>query len=96
MCITYLRMDERQALPIAPEASFESVHSPSPGPEQAQPQPQDTPAAYPFMQEFMQMMRNIGQPPAPIGNMVDETYEKIRKQGAKAFAGTTDPAVVEE
>ena len=42
------------------------------------------------------MMRNIGQPPAPVGNVVDETYEKIRKQGAKAFARATDPAVAEE
>ena len=42
------------------------------------------------------MMRNIGQPPAPIGNVVDEIYEKIRKQGAKAFTGITDPAVTKE
>ena len=42
------------------------------------------------------MMRNIGQPPAPVGNVVDETYEKIRKQGAKAFIGTTNPAIAEE
>ena len=42
------------------------------------------------------MMRNIGQPPAPVGNVVDENYEKIRKQGAKAFVGTIDPAVMEE
>ena len=27
---------------------------------------------------------------------MDENYEKIRKQGAKAFAGTTDPTVTEE
>ena len=46
------------------------------------------------MQEFVQMMRNVGQP--PVGNIIDETYEKIRKQGAKTFAGTTDPAVAEE
>ena len=42
------------------------------------------------------MMRNIGQPPAPVGNVVDENFEKIRKQGAKAVVGTTDPAVAEE
>ena len=91
MCVAYLRMDEHQALQVDPEESSESVH----GHEQAQPQV-PPPAAYPFMEEFMQMMRNIGQLPAPVGNVVDETYEKIRKQGAKAFAGTTDPAVVEE
>ena len=38
------------------------------------------------------MMRNVGQ--LPVGNIVDETYEKIRKQGVKTFAGTTDPAVL--
>ena len=48
------------------------------------------------MQEFMQIMQNIGQPLGPVGNVVDETYERIRKQGAKAFVGTTDPAVAEE
>ena len=46
------------------------------------------------MQVFVQMIRNVGQP--PVGNVVDETYEKIRKQSAKAFAGTIDPAVAEE
>ena len=56
MCVAYLRMDERQALPVGPEESSESVHGP--GPEQAQSQPQAPPAAYPFMQQFMQMMRN--------------------------------------
>ena len=40
------------------------------------------------------MIRNIGQPLAR--NMVNETDEKIRKQDAKAFAGTTDPVVVKE
>ena len=93
MCIAYLRMDEYQALPIAPEGLSKSVHRPEP----EQPQPQvPPPAAYPFMEEFVQMMRNIGQPPAPVGNVVDETYEKIRKQGAKAFVGTTDPTIMEE
>ena len=88
MCVAYLRMDEHQALPVIPEGSSESVHGPAP--EQA------PPAAYPIMQEFMQMMRNMNQPPAPVGNVVDETYERIRKQSAKAFMGTTDPAVAEE
>ena len=40
------------------------------------------------------MMRTIDQP--PVGNVVDETYEKIRKQCAKAFEGTTNPAIAEE
>ena len=88
MCVVYLIMDEHQALRVDPEESFESVH----GPEQ--PQPQVPPATYPFMHEFFQIMRNIGQP--PVGNVVDETYEKIRKQGTKAFMSTTDPAIAEE
>ena len=58
MCVVYLRMDERQALPVGPEESSESVHGP--GIEQAQPQPQAPPTAYPFMEEFVQMMQNIG------------------------------------
>ena len=28
--------------------------------------------------------------------MVNETYEKIRKQGAKAFVSATEPTIVEE
>ena len=84
-------MDEHQALQVDPEESSESVHRPEP--EQSQPQV-PPPVVYPFMQEFVQMMRNVGQP--PVGNVIDETYEKIRKQGAKAFVGTIDPAVFEE
>ena len=46
MCITYLRMNEHQALYVDPKESFESVHRP----EQAQPQPQvPPPATYPFI-----------------------------------------------
>ena len=75
MGIAYLRMDEHQAFPVDPEGSFKSVHGPEP--EQAQPQPQVPPTTYPFMQEFIKIMRNVGQP--PVGNMIDETYEKIRK-----------------
>ena len=89
MCIVYLRMDEHQTLRVNPKESSESVY----GPEQAQLQV-PPPTTYPFMQMFIQMMRNIGQP--PVGNMVDETCEKIRKQSAKAFAGTIDPVVAEE
>ena len=40
--------------------------------------------------------QRVGQPLAPVKNVVDKTYEKIRKQGAKAFASTTDPAIAEE
>ena len=82
-------MDEYQALRVNPEESSESVHKP----EQAQPQV-PPPVAYPIIQKFVQMMRTMGQPPAC--NIVYETYEKIRKQGAKAFAGTTSHVVAEE
>ena len=46
------------------------------------------------MQEFVQMIRTMGQ--RPIDNTVNEVYEKIRKQGAKAFTGTINSAVAEE
>ena len=91
MCAAYLRMNENQALRVDPKESSESVHRPEP----EQPQPQVHPlVANSFMEEFDQMMRNVGQP--PVENIVDETYEKIKKQGAKAFTGTTGPAVAEE
>ena len=77
MCVAYLRMNEHQALPVDPEGSFESVHGPEP--EQAQPQPHAPSVVYPLMEEFVQMMWNIGQPPLPVGNVVDEIYEQIRK-----------------
>ena len=91
MCTAYLRMDEHQAFRVDPEESSESVYRPEP--EQSQPQVPSH-AAYPFMQEFIQMMRNVGQP--PIGNIVDETYKNIRKKSAKAFAGTADPVVAKK
>ena len=91
MCVAYLRIYEHQALRVDLEESSESVHRPEPGQSQPQIPP---PTVYPFMQEFIQMMRNVGQP--PVGSVVDETYKKIKKQGAKAFAGTTDPVVAKE
>ena len=54
MCVAYLRMDEHQTPRVDPEESSESVF----GPEQAQPQV-PPPTAYPFMEEFVQMIRNI-------------------------------------
>ena len=72
MCVAYLRMDEHQALQVDPDESSEFVYRP----EQVQPQVPPH-AAYPFMQEFVQMMRNVGQP--PVGNVVDENYKKISK-----------------
>ena len=45
------------------------------------------------MQEFVQVMRGIIQKSTK--STFDVNYEKIRKQGAKAFIGTTKPMVVE-
>ena len=93
-------MEERQAPPIAPEGSSESVHRQYPmhalgEHEQFPKQPQPLQAPFsPFMQEFVQAIRDMAQ--RPNEGALDENYEKIRKQGAKAFAGTTDPMVAEE
>ena len=46
------------------------------------------------MQEFVQAIRDMTQ--RPNEGTLDENFEKIRKQGAKAFTGTTDPMVAEE
>ena len=34
--------------------------------------------------------------PKPTESTLDANYEKIRKQGAKVFSGTTNPMVAEE
>ncbi|KAL2251438.1 UNVERIFIED_CONTAM: hypothetical protein Sindi_2266100 [Sesamum indicum] len=52
----------------------------------------------PFMQQFMEMMQRMAPPPQsqPQDAVIDKNYEIVRKQGAKVFAGTTDPAEAEE
>ena len=93
-------MEERQAPPIAPEGSSESVHWQDPmhaldEHEQFPEQPQPPQAPFPpFMQEFMQAIRHMAH--RPNEGALDENFEKIRKQGAKVFTGTTDPMVAEE
>ena len=62
--------------------------------EQSQPQPPPLQVAYPFMQELIQMMKIMGQ--KQIESTLDKNYERIRKQSAKVFTGTTDPMVAEE
>ena len=46
------------------------------------------------MQGFMQAIREMAQKPNE--SALDENVEKSRKQGAKAFVGTTDPMVAKE
>ena len=46
------------------------------------------------MQEFVQAIRDMAQ--RPNESTLNENFKKIRKQGAKAFTGTTDPMVAEE
>ena len=46
------------------------------------------------MQEFVQAIRDMAQ--RLNESTLDENFEKIKKQGAKAFTGTTDPMAAEE
>ncbi|KAL2235714.1 UNVERIFIED_CONTAM: Retrovirus-related Pol polyprotein from transposon [Sesamum indicum] len=52
----------------------------------------------PFMQQFIEMMQMMV--PSPQSQLhdavIDKSYEIVRRQGAKVFAGTTDPAEAEE
>ncbi|KAL0329177.1 UNVERIFIED_CONTAM: hypothetical protein Sradi_4904400 [Sesamum radiatum] len=56
------------------------------------------PEANPFMQQFIEIMQRMApQPqPQPHDAVIDKNYEVVRRQGAKVFAGTTDPAEAEE
>ncbi|KAL2232342.1 UNVERIFIED_CONTAM: hypothetical protein Sindi_1414200 [Sesamum indicum] len=56
------------------------------------------PEINPFMQQFMEMMQRMALPPQsqPQDAVIDKNYEIVRRQGAKVFAGTTNPAEVEE
>ena len=83
MYVAYVRMEGHQAPHIGPEESLESVHGQSPrhsigAPAQVQPQSSPPRAAYPpFMQEFVQIMREVTQKPAD--SALDDHYKKIRK-----------------
>ncbi|KAL0295930.1 UNVERIFIED_CONTAM: Transposon Ty3-G Gag-Pol polyprotein [Sesamum radiatum] len=56
------------------------------------------PEANPFMQQLIEIMQRMApQPqPQPHDAVIDKNYEVVRRQGAKVFAGTTDPAEAEE
>ena len=91
-------MEERQAPPISPEESSEFVHRLDPMHElgeqaHSQPPPPQAPIP-PFMQEFVQAIKDMAQ--RPNESTLDENFEKVRKQGAKVFIRTTDPIVAEE
>ncbi|KAL2250179.1 UNVERIFIED_CONTAM: hypothetical protein Sindi_2491600 [Sesamum indicum] len=52
----------------------------------------------PIMQQFLEMMQRMAQSPQPQPHdaVIDKNYETVRRQGAKVFAGTTNPAEAEE
>ncbi|KAL2250048.1 UNVERIFIED_CONTAM: hypothetical protein Sindi_2478500 [Sesamum indicum] len=56
------------------------------------------PEMNPFMQQFLEMMQRMAPPPQsqPQDQVIDKNYEIVRRQGAKVFTGTTDPAEGEE
>ena len=93
-------MEGHPTLYIGSEESSESVHGQSPRhsvgtPAQVQTQPPPAQAVYlPFIQEFVHIIKEATQ--KPIDSVLDDHYEKIRKQGAKVFMGTTNQMVAEE
>ena len=51
-----------------------------------------------MMQQFMEMMQRMTQAQSSRSqeSSIDKNYERVRKQGAKVFTGTTDPTIAEE
>ncbi|KAK4407586.1 hypothetical protein Sango_0339600 [Sesamum angolense] len=56
------------------------------------------PEANPFMQQFIEIMQRMAPQPQPQSHdaVINKNYEVVRRQGAKVFAGTTDPTEAEE
>ncbi|KAL0448766.1 UNVERIFIED_CONTAM: Transposon Ty3-I Gag-Pol polyprotein, partial [Sesamum latifolium] len=60
------------------------------------------PEINPYMQQFLEIMQRMTPQPQPQPQpqlqdaVIDKTYEIVRRQGAKVFPGTTDPAEAEE
>ncbi|KAL0395289.1 UNVERIFIED_CONTAM: Retrovirus-related Pol polyprotein from transposon [Sesamum latifolium] len=60
------------------------------------------PEVNPYMQQFLEIMQRMAPQPQPQPQpqlqdaVIDKNYEIVRRQGAKVFAGTTDPAEAEE
>ena len=95
-------MEGQDELAAGPVGSFESVHSYENAPESPI---HDTPHEHapqqevnPMMQQFMEMMQRMTQAQLSCSqeSSIDKNYKRVRKQGAKLFTGTTDPAVAEE
>ena len=95
-------MEGHDELAAGPVGSFESVHAYENAPESpirdAPPEHAPQQEANPMMQQFMEMMQRMtqAQPSRSQESSMDKNYERVRKQGAKVFMGTTDPAVAEE
>ncbi|KAL2240185.1 UNVERIFIED_CONTAM: Retrovirus-related Pol polyprotein from transposon [Sesamum indicum] len=85
-----------------PTESIESVQGHDSGSEhqglESQNRNAPQPEINPFMQQFMEMMqRMVPSPQSQLHDaVIDKNYEIVRRQGAKVFAGTTDPAEAEE
>ncbi|KAK4406534.1 hypothetical protein Sango_0659900 [Sesamum angolense] len=60
------------------------------------PPPEANPFMQPFMQQFIDIMQRMAPQPQPRDAVIGKNYEVVRRQGAKVFAGTTDPAEAEE
>ncbi|KAL0458153.1 UNVERIFIED_CONTAM: hypothetical protein Slati_0442500 [Sesamum latifolium] len=60
------------------------------------------PEINPYMQQFLEIMQRMTPQPQPQPQpqlqdaVIDKNYEIVRRQGAKVFPGTTDPAEAEE
>ncbi|KAL0462736.1 UNVERIFIED_CONTAM: Retrovirus-related Pol polyprotein from transposon [Sesamum latifolium] len=60
------------------------------------------PEVNPYMQQFLEIMQRMTPQPQPQPQpqlqdaVIDKNYEIVRRQGAKVFPGTTDPAEAEE
>ncbi|XP_055961859.1 uncharacterized protein LOC126681798 [Mercurialis annua] len=94
-------MDEHGDDPIGPEMSVESVHGPGNASFNEQEQSEDNAPPQdenPFLRQFIKMLQRIAAPPHHRAQEpeIDKNYERVRKQGAKTFGGTTDPAEAEE
>ncbi|KAK4388583.1 Retrovirus-related Pol polyprotein from transposon.6 [Sesamum angolense] len=87
---------------VGPTESLESVQGHDHASEhqglEAQNRNVPPPEANPFMQQFIEIMQRMApQPqPQPHDAVIDKNYEVVRRQGAKVFVGTTDPAEAEE
>ncbi|KAL0440175.1 UNVERIFIED_CONTAM: hypothetical protein Slati_2500500, partial [Sesamum latifolium] len=101
VCISY-RMEASGEPAAGPDESLESVHDRGHESEHHRSETQNRnvpqPDVNPIMQQFVEFMQRMTQPTQPQhhGVTIDKNYEVVRRQGAKVFTGTTDPAEAEE